>query len=112
MKINLRKISAILLFIYSATALVYELLYTWNMYDGLLNIGGSRVSRHYISGPMWKELFLNVATPAFACSLAFYLLREHFNEKKKPFIKYGFYAACIWFVVAIAFVAMSIVLNP
>jgi hypothetical protein len=111
MKTKLIKIAASLLLAYSAIGLAYEFLYSWNMYDGLLNIGGPRVSQHYISGPLWKELFINLATPAFACSLAFYLLKERFHEKKRQFIKYGFYATSIWMVATITFVALGIFLN-
>ncbi len=110
-KINLRKSIAAILIIYSVIGLAYEFLYTWNMYEGLLNIGGSRVSQHYISGPMWKELFINLSTPIFACSLAFYLLKDSFSEKKRQFIKYGFYTSCIWLAAAIGAVALGIVMN-
>jgi hypothetical protein len=81
------------------------------MYDGLLNIGGSRVSRHYISGPMWKELFINLATPIFACSLALYLLKDSFSEKKRQLIKYGFYTTSIWLATAIGAVALGVLMN-
>ncbi len=108
---NIRKITAYLLLTYAVLGLAYEFLYSWNMYDGLLNIGGSRVSQHYISGPMWKDLFINLATPIFACSLSLYLLRERFNVKKRQIIKYGFYATCIWFAAAIGTVALGFVMN-
>lgn len=106
-----RKIAVFLLITGSALGLAYEFLYAWNMYHELLNTGGSRVSHHYISGPLWRELIINLATPAFACSVAFYLLRERYHEKTRQCIKYCFYAICIWFAVAILFVIISAFLT-
>ncbi len=37
-------------------------------------------------------VFINLPTPAFAYSLAFYLLRERFRDEKRLIIKYDFYA--------------------
>lgn len=102
MKTKSLTILSVLLFVYSAIGTGYEIIYKWNMYDGLLNIGGPRIAQYYISTDMWKELFINLSTPVFACSIALFILKERFTEKKRRIIKYGTYAASAWLIAAIA----------
>jgi hypothetical protein len=100
MKAKTITILSVILFTYSIIGIAAEVIYTWNKYYELLDIGGQRVATYYISSAVWRELYFNLVTPIFANSLAFFLMRDRFSDNKRRLIKYGFYASSIWMLSA------------
>ncbi len=104
MKTKATAILSMILFLYSVTGLADAIIYSWNMYGQLVRIEGRpSVANYYIASTMWKELFINLSTPVFACSLAFFVLKERFAEKKRRIIKFATYAASVWLLAALFF---------